>query len=250
MTTIWLVIVLAGLFGWVRYDQRQYARFKAVETSEVRRRYYGRWTLQSFVVLAGGSLVTLLLLGRTRAVIGLPQEFQALASQLTDPVSRESMSADKLSGLAGGAVLGFSALLLIQYLRVRKLAAPVVGDIEPLMTRNAREGWAALPLCLNAGFSEELFFRLALPLLVFDVTGSVGVALVGSLAVFGLVHAYQGWKGVLGTAAVGGFITLVYLRSGSLLRPMAMHALIDIIALIVRPAAARWISRTRRLAKA
>ncbi|WP_404333430.1 CPBP family intramembrane glutamic endopeptidase [Sphingomonas sp. MMS12-HWE2-04] len=250
MTTIWLVAVLAGLFAWVRYDQRQYARFKAAETSAVRQGYYWRWTLHSFVVLAGGALVTLVLLGRTGAVFGLPHEFQALASQLADPQSRESISADKVGGMMGGAVFGLAALMLIQYLRVRKLATPVVGDIEPLMTRNAREGWAALPLCINAGFSEELFFRLALPLLILDVTGSIGVALAGSLVIFGLMHAYQGWKGVLGTAVVGAFITLVYLRSGSLLRPMVMHALIDMIALIVRPAAARWLGQRRRLAVA
>lgn len=114
----------------------------------------------------------------------------------------------------------------------------IVGDVDAMIPRNRREMLFALPLCLNAGFSEELFFRLALPLLIANVTGSVGVGLVASAVIFGLIHAYQGWRGVIATTVAGFFLAFVYLKSGSLIHPMVLHALIDVLALIVRPALA------------
>ncbi|MCD2324086.1 CPBP family intramembrane metalloprotease [Sphingomonas sp. IC-56] len=242
MTTIWLVVVLVGLFVWVRRDQLQYARFKQLEDGPERARWFWRWTAQSFVILAGGAAVTLALLGRWDAVLGIPAEFQAVAAWFQPGEAARQASDDYMLGIAIGLGVGIAIAVALKLRRMRKLFTPTVGDIEPLMTRNAAEARAALVLSINAGFSEELFFRLALPLLIADVTGSVPFALVASLVIFGLAHAYQGWKGILGTAFVGAWLALVYFKSGSLLRPMAMHAIIDVIALIVRPSIARWFA--------
>jgi membrane protease YdiL (CAAX protease family) len=251
MTTIWLVVVLVGLFVWVRRDQLQYARFKQLETGPERARWFWRWTVQSFVILAGGAAITLALLGRWDAVIGIPAEFHAVAAWFQPPEAPEPASDDYLFGMAVGLTVGIAVVVTLQLRRMRKLFNPTIGDIEPLMVRNAAEARAALVLSINAGFSEELFFRLALPLLIADVTGSVPFAFAASLVIFGLAHAYQGWKGILGTACVGALLTLVYFGSGSLLRPMAMHAIIDVVALIVRPSIARWFAaRQQRAATA
>src|SRR5207244_124912 len=45
--------------------------------------------------------------------------------------------------------------------------------------------------------------------------------------VFGLGHAYQGWRGMLLTGVVGAFLAALYLVSGSLITPMIVHALMD-----------------------
>lgn len=248
MTTIWLVVVLVGLFVWVRRDQRQYARFKQLETGPERVRWFWRWTAQSFVILAGGAAVTLALLGRPDAVLGIPAEFHALAVWFQPAEAPQQASSAYMLGLAIGLAVAIALMVALQLRRARKLSTPTIGDIEPLMTRNAAEARAALVLSINAGFSEELFFRLALPLLIADVTGSVPLAFVASLVIFGLAHAYQGWKGILGTAFIGAWLTLVYFKSGSLLRPMAMHAIIDVIALIVRPSVARWFAARQQRA--
>jgi membrane protease YdiL (CAAX protease family) len=49
-----------------------------------------------------------------------------------------------------------------------------------------------------------------------------------SLSLFALGHAYQGWGGVLRTAAVGALFTLVVATCGSLWPAIALHALIDL----------------------
>lgn len=96
---------------------------------------------------------------------------------------------------------------------------------------------------VNAGFSEELLFRLALPLLLYRMTHSLEAALGIAIVCFGLAHGYQGWKGILGTMLAGALLTLYYLSHGSLVRVMLAHALIDIVALIVRPVLTNWLAR-------
>jgi len=55
---------------------------------------------------------------------------------------------------------------------------------------------------------------------------------------------------VIATTVVGAVLTLVYLRSGSILRPMMLHALMDIVALIVRPLVTERLARSRRASSA
>jgi len=54
-----------------------------------------------------------------------------------------------------------------------------------------------------------------------------------SSIVFGMAHLYQGLKGVLGTGLFGLAMALLYAWSGSLLLPIILHALLDL--LIHRP---------------
>ena len=243
LSTVWLIIVLAGVAAWTVNDTRQYRTFQLAHESSARRAFYWRWTVQSFVFLAGASALTLWLLGRFDALGTLPIEFTVLSSGLNAETRGAELNADSRTGMAIGFSLGLLVLVLTLRQRVAKLSAPVLGDIEPLIPRNGAEMLAAVPLCLNAGFSEELFFRLALPLLMTTVTGSVAVGAGGSIVVFGLIHWYQGWKGVLATAFVGGVLTVVYLKSGSIMRVMAMHACIDIVGLIIRPMIAKRVAR-------
>ena len=87
---------------------------------------------------------------------------------------------------------------------------------------------------------------LPLPLLLLHLTGSLWIAFGVAGVCFGLAHAYQGWKGVLATMMAGGVLTLIYLSHGSLLRVMLIHAAIDIVALLVRPAITEWLARRGR----
>lgn len=241
-TTVVLCAVPVGLVAWILHDLRQYAAFKREASSAGRVGFYLRWSWQGFAMLSGASLLLLAAQGRLAAVLGLPPEFADFAP----PVDATAPSPDDGEAYVGfviGATLGVAVLVAVQLLQLRRAKALIVGDVEPLIPRNRAEMLASLPLCLNAGFSEELFFRLALPLLVTTVTGSAIAGLVSAGIAFGLVHAYQGYKGVLATTALGALLTWMYLSSGSLLRPMLLHAAIDVVALIVRPSLARWLSR-------
>ena len=51
---------------------------------------------------------------------------------------------------------------------------------------------------------------------------------------------------VLTITTPGGVLTLIYLSHGSLLRVMLIHAAIDIVALLVRPAITEWLARRGR----
>jgi membrane protease YdiL (CAAX protease family) len=237
---IWLGIVLPGLAVWTLTDRKQYEALKTVDETAKRQRFYLQWTLQGFVLLVGASAVTALALGRDLPLLTLPLEFQSLAATLRPP-SIEDQAGEGQIGLAIGLGLGLAVAVGVQVWRMRRALKTIVGDVEAMIPRNRKEMLAALPLCFSAGIGEELFFRLALPLLIASVTGSVILAFAASAVIFGLIHAYQGWKGIIATTFAGFFLTYVYLSSGSIVRPMILHVVIDVLALIVRPALARYL---------
>ena len=98
--------------------------------------------------------------------------------------------------------------------------------------------WGAV-LSINAGLTEEIFFRLLMPLTWYALTGNALVALLISVVLFGVVHAYQGVIGVIATLAVGLALTLVYLATQQIWLAMLVHALIDLRALVFLPLAKR-----------
>lgn len=242
--TIWVATLAIGLGAWVKRDAGVYRRFREEEDTVVRQSFYWRWTAESFVILTGASLITLWLLGRQTAWSSLPDEFAPLAAPLRGGSAASSAgaaSSDQMLGFAIGAAFGLALVVFLNWRRLRGMLAPAVGDIEPLLPRNGRERLIAIPLSLNAGFSEELFFRLALPLLLTHVTGSPVLAFAAATVAFGLAHAYQGWKGIVGTGFVGALLAVQYLASGSLLKVMLIHAAIDIVAFVVRPCVSSWV---------
>lgn len=244
VATIWLVVLVLALGIWTWYDARQFAAFKLLEDSAARRACYLRWAGQSFAILTGGSVITLLVLGRFDAVWSLPPEFRQLGAGLQTP--EVPQSEDGAIGFAIGVALGLTILIGFQAWRLRKAMKPAATEaaagIEAIFPRNGRERLAVLPLCLNAGFSEELLFRLALPLLIAEVTGSALIGVIGATVLFGLAHAYQGWVGVVMTTLVGGVFMLLFVQGKTLLELMILHAAIDVVALIVRPKVAQWLA--------
>jgi membrane protease YdiL (CAAX protease family) len=129
--------------------------------------------------------------------------------------------------------------------RTEKPETKTMGDVQPLLPRNSTERvWAAL-LSVNAGLSEELSFRLVLPLMLAIVTGNALLAFVIATAAFGSLHAYQGWVGVIMTAFIGAVMSVIYLATGSIWVAIALHAALDLNGLVLVPYLA-----ARRAAKA
>ena len=62
--------------------------------------------------------------------------------------------------------------------------------------------------------------------------------------IFGLVHLYQGWKGVIATGAMGAFMSFIYILSGSLWLVVLIHVLIDLNGLFLRPFLARRFGKS------
>lgn len=214
--------------------------FKQEGRSTARRSFFLKRTGLSLACFTGLSMVILLVLGRLASLTALPAEFVPLR-----PADAGEADLSMLLGLMTGISIGALVLYAIWRFVLGKRSQPVLGDVAALFPRNYTEALVQVPMAINAGFSEELFFRLALPLLLTTVSGSAQAAMLIAAAVFGLMHWYQGWRGVIVTGLAGLFLTSLYLRFGSIWAVVMIHALIDLIALVVRPSISLWLDRRR-----
>jgi len=238
-----LVVSVAVLWWFVRNDASEYAAFKRLTDTADRKRYYRKWVLKSFLCFFGTSIVSLLILRALPSLITLPADFIPLAAKLGAVMPTTGLL-DKsfLIGIAVGAMV-IGILLGILMAKKLKTSHATLGDIEPLMPRNAAEtGWTAL-LSLNAGLSEECFFRLLLPLLLTGLLHNPLWAFAIATILFGLVHFYQGVVGVVMTALVGAVMAGLYLWTGDLWIAIAAHAGLDLFGLVVRPTFMRLLHR-------
>ena len=236
LSAILLALCFAGLYWFLRNDLAEYAAFKKLTETADRQKRFRVWILRSFFLFFCGTLVCLAVLGRLQAPFVFPSEFQSLATRLHSwvPGAQTHSTRDVVPfviGAAGGVSIG----VLLAVLLARRSKSARVGDIEALMPRNRAEtAWMAL-ISLNAGLSEELFFRLLLPLLLTLIFRSALASFLIAAGIFGLVHLYQRLAGILGTTVLGLALTAVYLATGALWIAMIVHALLDLMGVVVRP---------------
>ena len=105
-----------------------------------------------------------------------------------------------------------------------KAANPTIARISP-HTGSELAYWVAVSL--SAGFCEEFVCRGYLIWVFQPFLGVWGAAAL-SLVVFALAHSYQGLKGVVSVAIVGGLLTIVVLIFGSLWPAIALHVVADL----------------------
>lgn len=217
----------------MRKDRREYARFRRYRSTVRRQAMMRRWLIESAVLFGGSSVLVLLLVA---PVVGP----LLAATQALPPIAwlRDALAGGLGIGLLIGAGIGVALLTLVGARSARREGGIImVGDIAALLPRNRPElGWGAA-LSVNAGVVEEALFRLALPALLVIVTGEPLSAFLLAALVFGALHAYQGWVGVLATGVVGLLFTALYVLSGSIGLAMLVHALFDLRTLVVIPAA-------------
>lgn len=110
------------------------------------------------------------------------------------------------------------------------LAAAAPQAVTALVPRSPVERrWFGL-VAVTAGICEEVLYRgflLAVLLAVAPGLSDVSLVLVGGV-LFGLAHLYQGVTGVVTTSVLGAILTFLYLGTGTVLVPMAVHAAIDL----------------------
>ncbi|MGH7881932.1 MAG: CPBP family intramembrane glutamic endopeptidase [Candidatus Dormibacteraceae bacterium] len=146
------------------------------------------------------------------------------------------------NGLIVGGAIGLLASLFILPILARQGKKVTFGDIAALLPQTHNEKlWFGL-VAISAGFCEELVFRgYALRLL--HSMGLTGILLLLISAVaFGLVHIYQGVGGVLVTAALGAFLAVLYIQTGSLWWAILAHAFIDLRILLLPVSPERSVS--------
>jgi membrane protease YdiL (CAAX protease family) len=229
-----LVLVTLAVLVWraIARDRRDYARFKRLRSTTLRRRVFGRWMVESGLVLGG--LAGALLLAAWPFVPLALQDIRGWGPLAEVPYGTATATWI-LAGFGVAVIVGM--VLPILLLRARVEEIPAIGDIKALLPRERGELKFGAGLALTAGVVEELLFRLALPAAIFGVTGSGILAFGVAAVVFGLLHVYQGTQGILFAFLLGLVFTALYVLSGTILVPMVLHALVDLRSLILIPIA-------------
>lgn len=246
LAAILLVLVLTPFLLVLRKDPADYRAFKALTDTRDRQRRFRIWTLKSFLLCGFSTLVALVILGRLSALVTLPPEFQRFAAFLRAHGPGPAATTGFLTGMAIASIAGIIVGIYSARRKQKKQALKPVhsdpvtlGDIAPLLPRNWAEIAHAAVMSLNAGFSEELYFRLLLPLLLAILIGHAVPAFFFAAILFGLAHYYQGIIGVAVTTFIGFIMVAIYLLTGSIWAAVATHAFIDLVGLVIRPALTR-----------
>jgi membrane protease YdiL (CAAX protease family) len=102
-----------------------------------------------------------------------------------------------------------------------------IQSLRSMIPDNARETRWFNAVSVTAGICEEVVYR---GFLIAYFTAFVGVipAAILSSFVFGLGHAYQGWRGIVKTGVIGLVMAALYLLTGSLWAPIVLHIVVDI----------------------
>lgn len=211
-----LVAVFAAVWPLAEYFVLWPRHLRAVEAGDplARERAY-TWTMWLHWPLAAAAIAVMLGLGRGLAPLGLPPPHGwALWLGFALPVVYGVMVM-----VQGRAIAGRPATLA----KLRERLQP----LRALIPHTAREFHLFVPLSFTAGICEELLFR---GYLVWVLKAWLGLwpAAAVSMVLFGLGHAYQGWKFGVRAFFAGVVLGLLALATGSILPGMLLHALADL----------------------
>jgi membrane protease YdiL (CAAX protease family) len=202
-----------------------------------RKTFYRRMLAAQLLQFTLPPILGLLVLGRIGAVTELPPELWPASAMLRGdaPAVPVDPLLTPIFGLAMLVAIPLGAFLTWRRWRKGKGAPAYLARLSALLPRDRDEVLLGAAISVAAGIGEELFFRLLLPVLLVAFVGAIPAVVVAVL-LFGLAHAYQGWKGITVTTLVGILFTAMYLMSGSLAIAMLFHATIDLMTLAIRPA--------------
>lgn len=139
-------------------------------------------------------------------------------------------------GIGTGAIIGVTALLLMQTRTVARLTpekrAAVLSRFQGegvgfLLPRTPQENRWFVALSVTAGICEEVIYRGFVVWALHPWLGLWPAAAV-SVVLFGLAHSYQGRRGAINATAVGAVLGLLAIVAHSIVPGMILHAIIDI----------------------
>ncbi len=144
-------------------------------------------------------------------------------------------NADLLSIMIGFVIATIVVAVLVMQLRSLYLSEQgqaelkaQLGELAFFMPKSKSEVRWFTCLSANAGITEELIFR---GYLIWYLQHFVGLwpAAVMSVILFGLAHAYQGWRQVPAILIFSAIATGLYIYTGSLLVPIVFHFVVDAV---------------------
>jgi membrane protease YdiL (CAAX protease family) len=240
-----LLLACLGVLAWsVWRGARRVARLGEIGVAADRRRALLRRVLvPNVLVFLGGSIAGLAILGDLGCLFHPPRPFFGLMRGAHALLRVGDIGPMLLGGLVGGACTAVVIAVIAAQRHRGQPARPPRRGVAPLLPRDGPETVIAALIATNAGVSEELFFRLLLPLLFTLTIGSATVGFLAAAVLFGIVHLYQGIAGIAATFVLGLVFTGLYIVTGSLAAPIVLHLAIDLMALVVRPTLARLAAR-------
>ena len=135
------------------------------------------------------------------------------------------LSLPSLLAWTGALTLAGVALMLAAH----RLGVRESRTLAELLPRTSRERLGFVGLSITAGVCEEVVFRGFLLTALAHAVDSMTVAALLAAAVFGLVHAYQGFAGSIRAALLGVVLSVPLLVSGTIVPAILAHAAIDVI---------------------
>lgn len=122
-----------------------------------------------------------------------------------------------------GAAYGVHRLL-----ELGATGSSAVKTVDSLLPKSLMEIGVWIGISLTAGICEEMAFRGFLQKQFHALTGNIAAAVVAQGVVFGLFHAYQGWKNVVVIAVLGVLYGALAAWRGNLRVNILSHAWTDI----------------------
>jgi membrane protease YdiL (CAAX protease family) len=150
-----------------------------------------------------------------------------------------SVTVQRFIGLGLSAIVMFLVIApIVQLSRVsavrRQRALAALDKSDFLIPQSVYERVLFAALSISAGICEEIICRgFFIGYFQSEPWGwLLAIALLASSALFGIAHAGQGWKGMIGTGLGGLLFGVIYIGTGSLLIPMIVHACVDLRYLV------------------
>ena len=230
-----LLLVVVALLAWraATRERREYAQFKRMRATASRQKVMRRWLIESVLVFSGLSAAILLAAwDEVPAVLREAQAWEPIAA------SRAFVDTPLGRSVAIGVAVAVVLALVVPVLLLRNVDpddVPKLGDIGALLPRTRAELPYGAGLAVSAGIFEELMFRLALPALLFGIWPEGPLAFGLAALLFGALHLYQKWVGMLAATVLGLVFAYLYLVTGSILAPITLHVLIDVRSLVLLP---------------
>ncbi|MEU5958700.1 CPBP family intramembrane glutamic endopeptidase [Streptomyces sp. NPDC047525] len=131
-------------------------------------------------------------------------------------------------------IVAVVAVTVVSGRKMRALAedgrnVPGLASIRAMLPRTAQERRLAIAVAVTDGICAELVYR---GLLIAFGAGVLGLNLYAAAALSVLVYAvagcYQGRSGVIAFAVVGALLAGLYVSTGSLLLPVAIHVALSV----------------------
>lgn len=144
------------------------------------------------------------------------------------PISPGQLAVWSIGLTAAGMAVMFAFLGLRLALKLEE-----TPFLDLMLPETSEERWLFVGVSFAAGIGEELVYRGYLLPLFWDLFPGVWPATLFVAVLFGLVHSYQGWFGVLRTALLGLMLSLSMIWAGTLWPAIIAHVVIDLLGGLV-----------------